>query len=154
MYGVYSEDYLDDNNVDAKIQNIEDAIAQLLVDLEDFETTVGTKVPGESYADLLERIEEWILDDPDTEEDETELIGGIQKDLDDLAEILGSNVLGDMNNDGKVTLADAKIIADIALEKAEMPLPGTDDFLHADVNEDGAVGMDDLTELINVLLMN
>jgi hypothetical protein len=148
--GVYSEDYLDDNNVDAKIQNIEAAIATLLDDIETIETTVGTTEPGESYAELLERIEEWILDDPDTEEDETELIGGIQKDLDDLAEILGSNVLGDMNNDGKVTLADAKIIADIALEKAEMPLPGTDDFLHADVNEDGIIDITDASAAVNI----
>ena len=156
--GNYPEGYLYANDIYdpeteeflSGITDIEDDIVAFGLLLETTETTVGTTDPDAMYASLRAMLDEWILDDPDTEEDETELIGGIQKDINDVAEILGSNVLGDMNNDGKVTLADAKIIADIVLGKSSQPMPGTDDFTHADVNEDGVITIADASCAVNI----
>ena len=156
--GNYPEGYLYDKDIYNPeteeflpgITDIEDAIVDFGQLLETTVTTVETTEPDAKYDFLRAMLDEWILDDPDTEEDETELIGGIQKDINDVAEILGSNVLGDMNNDGKVTLVDAKMIADIVLGKSSQPMPGTDDFTHADVNEDGVITIADASCAVNI----
>ena len=156
--GTYPDDFLVDNDIydpyteefGSAITDIEDAIVDFGETLTNTITVVDYDDYEDSYKYLRDQLETWILDDPDTEEDETELIAGIQKDINDLAEILGSNVLGDMNGDGKVTLADAKMIADIALEKKPMPMPGTDEFMHADVNEDGMIDITDASAAVNI----
>ena len=57
--------------------------------------------------------------------------------------------LGDVNNDGDVTSADAKGILDVILGKEE---PKRLTTIMSDVNTDGAVTVADVTALVNMVL--
>ena len=56
-------------------------------------------------------------------------------------------VVGDVNNDGSVTIADVTALVNIILGKSETPASGV-----ADVNNDGSVTIADVTALVNIIL--
>ena len=55
--------------------------------------------------------------------------------------------IGDVNNDGSITIADVTQLVNIILGK-------TTDYNKrlADVNEDGSISISDVTELVNIIL--
>ena len=56
-------------------------------------------------------------------------------------------LLGDVNDDGSVTIADVTALVNIILGKATVPASGV-----ADVNKDGSVTIADVTALVNIIL--
>lgn len=64
---------------------------------------------------------------------------------------LPSYVLGDVNRDGQVTIADVTALVEIILGK-DSTLPYKYDHVAADVNEDGQVTIADVTALVNLIL--
>ncbi|MBR3100422.1 MAG: M6 family metalloprotease domain-containing protein [Muribaculaceae bacterium] len=58
-------------------------------------------------------------------------------------------IVGDVNNDGEVSVADVTVLVNIVLNNT--PLTGND-LYRADVNGDGEVGVADITALINMIL--
>ena len=56
-------------------------------------------------------------------------------------------VIGDVNGDGQVTIADVTALVNIILGKSEAPASGV-----ADVNTDGSITIADVTALVNIIL--
>ena len=158
--GVYAEDYLESKDIilskdddgivwGTAITDLEDQLTSILADIEKAQY-VGQST-GKTYKKIRAQIEKFITKkDAETGEYILVLNNGAQLDLNKLSELLMNNVLGDMNNDGRVTLADARIIADIALKYLPMPNVGSDEFLHADVNQDGKIDIADAACAVNI----
>lgn len=104
--------------------------------------------PRNKYNKILEAIEKYELN----EDEVLELVSGINFDLDALDELLDINIVGDADGDGKVTLRDARIIANYAmgLEGYELPVQGSDDFITLDVNGDGNINMADASAAVSL----
>ena len=62
--------------------------------------------------------------------------------------VLGASLIGDVNNDGSVSIEDVTTLVNIILEKET---PVVSDVM-ADVNNDGNVNIADVTALINIIL--
>ena len=59
--------------------------------------------------------------------------------------------IGDVNNDGNITIADVTALVNIILGK-DNDEPHLYDHVAADVNDDGAVTIADVTALVNIIL--
>ena len=58
-------------------------------------------------------------------------------------------LLGDVNGDGKITIADVTALVDIILGKDSA---GTFNRLAADVNQDSSITIADVTKLVDIIL--
>jgi hypothetical protein len=63
----------------------------------------------------------------------------------DVVEVLFNTLIGDVNNDGFVTITDAIALVNIILGKAEK-------VAAADINGDGLVTITDVIALVNIIL--
>ncbi len=60
-----------------------------------------------------------------------------------------TSLLGDVNNDSEVSVADVTALVNIILENEA---PSVEDYPSADVNKDGEVSVADITALVNILM--
>ncbi len=60
--------------------------------------------------------------------------------------------VGDVNDDGSVTIADVTALVNVILGQTDSPAQGSVDFQAADVNGDGTVTIADVTALVNIIL--
>ncbi|MBR3100506.1 MAG: leucine-rich repeat protein [Muribaculaceae bacterium] len=70
--------------------------------------------------------------------------GGAYFDCDLTASGVGTTLLGDVNGDGEVSIADVTLLADLLMHQSSNA--------DSDVNGDGETGIADLTALVNILL--
>ena len=76
----------------------------------------------------------------------------IKAKIDALALEVENSKLGDITGNGKIDGGDYTSIIDIVIGNVEEPEAGTDAFMAADINGDGAINVIDATQLVNIIL--
>ncbi|MCR5131507.1 MAG: dockerin type I repeat-containing protein [Prevotella sp.] len=64
----------------------------------------------------------------------------------------GSSLLGDVNQDGSITIADVTALVNIILGKSDSSLDESTLLCIADINKDGSITIADVTALVNIIL--
>ena len=148
--GLYSED----EEFQTELNDAMEALAGKTTDLYNdimesttvtggFITAFGADYGVDNFEELLSKILGYTPEEGD-------YVKGLEDLLEELQELVALEVIGDMNGDGKVTLADASWIFDIAMDKRPMPVIGSDEFTKADVNGDGSIDIADATAAVNL----
>ena len=128
----------------AEITSIQEAITN--------QSTALKTDPRTKFADILAQIEAYAKN----AKGEVELQAGtILYRILALAETLSTNVIGDMDGNGRVTLLDARWIADIAMARKDMPAIGSAEFDRANIvkangGEAEVIDMADAAAAVNI----
>lgn len=122
-------------------------IATIQADIKTISNALKGNNPRNSFNTWLDAIEKYVKNnDGDLDLVENTILDKIL----DLEELLETNVIGDMDGNGRVTLLDARMIADIAMGNAQMPALGSDKFKRADIIEDDIIDMADAAAAVNI----
>ena len=85
-------------------------------------------------------------------DDILEEVAAINERIETLANLIQNSQLGDVTGDGKVTAVDYTREVNYIIGKVAMPEEGSDEFIAADINEDGEINVGDVTALVNIML--
>lgn len=148
--GLYSDDEEFQNDLEEAYGTLAEETEELYNQIIESNTVTGDLIEAFGVGYGVDNFEEFLQQILGYTPEEGDHVKGLEELLEELQELVALEVIGDMNGDGKVTLADASWIFDIAMDKRTMPVIGSDEFTKADVNGDGSIDIADATAAVNI----